>query len=195
MTIAGGGRMKQSHKNFINTVLALLMSVASLHASTSAHSASNGDLATSSIASADVSLAIPQLYLISGVADFSFGTYSGSGNLSANYDLCVYSNDSSAGYKVRVTDSSALSADGYSVQNAAGTAQIPFNVKWKSGVGSTGNRQLTYNVAHTQTAANTTTPNCNGTNNANIQINLLQSDLQGAPSDTYSSTLTISIEP
>ena len=163
--------------------------------STGAIAATDGTLGATSTGTSAITLSIAQRYQISGISDLAFGTYSGSGDLTANDDVCIYTNDATAGYKVRMFDSSTLSAAGFSVQNTGGNAQIPYTVKWNTAAGTTGNVALAYNTAVAKTGANTTSTNCAGGNNANFQVNLLAADMQMVPSGSYSTTLSITIEP
>ncbi len=178
-------------KLFIITVL-----IAGVLAPASAFSATQGSLGTTSTATADITVIIPAKFRISGLNDFSFGAYPGSGNLSANNDICIYSNNANGDYKVRVTDSSSMSAAGFSVQNGTATADIPYSVKWNATTGTAGNQAVTYNTAHAKTGANTQSTDCTaGGNSANMQVDFASGDLLAAPGGSYNSTLTISIEP
>jgi len=153
--------------------------------------ATDGTLGATSTGTSDVSLTINQSYQISGVSDLALGAWSGTGDLSGNDDVCVYTNDASAGYQVNITNSTGS----FTVANAGATASVPFAVKWNSTTGTSGNQAVTYNSPLAGTGANTSSTNCGGGNDANFEVSVLAADLSAAPADSYSSTLSITIEP
>ncbi|MDD9900171.1 MAG: hypothetical protein OXT65_04260 [Alphaproteobacteria bacterium] len=161
-------------------------------ASHGALAASDGSLGSTSTGTSDVSLSIAAVYQITGLADLALGAYAGTGNMTGNDDVCVYTNDASGNYNVRITDSSTLSAADFSVQNAGSTSDIPFTVSWDDGGGASA---VTYNTQLASANADTSSTTCSGGTNANFAVDLLQADLQAAPADSYSTTLTIVIEP
>jgi len=179
-------------KQFIATTI-LAATLATL--TCQALAATDGTLGATSTATSTVSLTIPQRYQITGISDFAFGNYSGSGDLTSNDDVCVYTNDSTRQYKVRITDSSSLSPSGFSVQNAAGTAHIAYTVKWNNQSGTNGNQNVSYNSHVNGENANNSSASCNGARNANLQVNVAQAALQAASGGAYSTTLTVVIEP
>jgi len=158
--------------------------------------ATQGTLGATSTGTSVVTLTIPALFRISGIGDLALGTYSGTGTMTANDDICVYSN-SSGNYRVRITDNSEMTANQFAVENAANTGQIAMEVRWNDVIGITGNVAVTYNTPlASQTGANTQTTDCSvGGLKANLQVNFTQANLLAAPASAYSSTLTITIEP
>jgi hypothetical protein len=160
-----------------------------------AMAATDGTLGATSTGTSAVSLTISPLYKISGIADIALGSYSGTGALTGNDDVCVYSNGGTT-YHVKVTDDTALSSASFAVEDATHTFQIPMTVKWNSATGTTGNAAVAYNTQLAGTGANTTSSDCSvGGNSANLQVNLDATALQAAPAAAYSSTLTLLIEP
>ena len=184
-------RMKQTRK----ALAALFISTLTILPTGLSIAATQGTLGSTSTGTANVTLTIPSLYRISGLTDLSLGTYSGSGTMTANEDVCVYSNVNGT-YRVNITGNSTLSPAAFAVQNAGNTAYIPMAVKWNGVIGTTGNAAITYNVPLAATGANQTTTDCStGGLSADLQVSLLQSDLLKAPASVYSSILTILIEP
>lgn len=157
--------------------------------------ASDGTLGATSTGTSLVSLTIGAVYQITGLADLALGTYGGAGNMTGNDDVCVYTNDATGNYNVRITDDSGMSVGAFSVQNAGSTADIPFTVNWNDVSGTVGSAAATYNTPLASTGADTASATCGGGNNANFEVSLLQADLQAAPADSYSATLSIVIEP
>ncbi len=160
-----------------------------------AEAATQGSLATTSIGTAVITVVIPAQFKISGVNNFSLGSYAGSGNISANQDICVYTNGSGS-YRVRVTDDTSMSPTGFSVQNGISTSDILYKIYWNNTTGTTGSTQLTYNAPLSRTGANVLSTNCSvGGKSANIEVTFAQTDLRKAVTGGYSGTITIAIEP
>jgi hypothetical protein len=193
---------EQSHTSFmkrqrqrIKRVLALLLLITVVLGAGSLMAATDGTLGTTSTGTSVVTLTIPQFYRISGVADLSLGSYSGTGTMTGNDDLCVYSNGVTT-YKIRMTDDTTMTSNTFSIENAAHTKEIPMAVRWNSTTGTGGNSAVTYNTQLSGTGANTTSSDCSsGGNTANIQVSFAQADLQAASAAAYSATLTLIVEP
>lgn len=161
-----------------------------------AAAATQGSLGSTSTGTVGVSVTIPQKYRITSLTDITLGTYSGTGDLTGNDDVCVYTNDATKAYHVLITDSSSMTPSGFGVQNAGATASIPMTVAWNSATGTSGNAAVTYNSSLAGSNANSTSVTCaTGGESANLQVTLAAADLQAAPADAYSTTLTIVIEP
>ena len=69
-------------------ILGLVLSVQVSHV----FAATDGTLGTTSTGTSDITVTIPELILISGMADITFGTYAGTGDLDVNEDICIYTN-------------------------------------------------------------------------------------------------------
>jgi hypothetical protein len=157
--------------------------------------ATDGTLGATSTGTSVVTLTIPQLYRISGVADLALGSYSGTGTMSGNDDVCVYSNGATT-YGIQITDNTNMTSNTFAVEDAAHTKQIPMAVRWNSTTGTSGNVAVTYNTRLAATGANTSASDCStGGNSANFQVNFIQADLQAASAASYSSTVTLLVEP
>lgn len=158
--------------------------------------ATDGTLGATSTGTSVVSLSIASQYRISGLTDFAFGTYGGTGALTANSDLCVYTNEAGGEYNITITDNSSMSASDFSVQNAGATADIPFSVSWNDVTGISGNAVAAYGDQVASTGANTVSSDCSsGGDSANLQVNIAAPGLQSAPAGAYSTTLTLLVEP
>lgn len=123
---------------------------------------------------------------ISAINDISLGTYSGAGDLTGQDDVCVY-NSASADYRITVT------ATGGAYNVTSGINSIPFEVRFKESGGSF--TQLSYGVAEPFSGANSLSNSCSGGTNATIQVKILQNDVLLVRPGSYTSTLTLLIEP
>lgn len=171
---------------------ALLAATALLLSGGIAHAASDGTLGGTSTGTADVTLDIGTQVQVTDFADLALGTYSGTGNLTGNDDLCVYTNDGTAQYDVTVDDN--VATGGFQV--ADGGNEITMTASWNDASGTAGAASLTAGtVLDAQTNANTTATNCGGVLNSNISVTLLATALQAAPAGNYSTTLTVLVEP
>jgi len=176
-------------------IWAMLLAAGLLAAIPFARAAKQGSPGTSSTGTATITVTIPPQYQISGMQDLPLGTYGGTGGLSGNTDICVFSNGD-GGYQVRIYDDSTMSPSGFSVQNPQATASIPYEVKWNDRTGTSGNSPVSYNAAASQTGANTQSTDCSlGGKSANLEVQFASSDLRAAPTGYYDATLTVVIQP
>lgn len=159
---------------------------------TVAFAASDGTLGATSTGTSTITVTVPNLIRITGMADFSFGTYSGSGDMDQNDNVCVYTNKASGTYRVTASGSGAGGA--FSVASGADT--LAYGVFFNDVSGTTGEQALTSGSALTgQSGANTTSQTCGGSDNANIHVRFLETNLTAAPAGSYTGTLTIVVEP
>ena len=147
----------------------------------------------SSSASLDIDLTIATLFRVSGISDLSFGSYSGSGPLSRDDDVCVWTNASGGNYRITARGNGTSFA--YIVSKTGdNTKTIPYTVQWNTTSGTTGNSALTANVTSGNlSGANTQSSTCatGAAATANFQVTFAQADLLSAPSGTYTGTLTL----
>jgi hypothetical protein len=140
-----------------------------------------------------VSLTVSTLVRIYGVADFNFGSYTGSGSRSLDDDVCVWTNADAATYRVTAKGDGTDFA--FTVAKD-GSNTLAYTVKWNNTTGTAGNTALTANsISPNFSGANTTSQTCGGGNNANLQISFGEAALQAAKPGTYSGVLTIVISP
>ena len=157
------------------------------------YAAADGALGAVSLATTNVSLSIPEQFRVSGAEDMDLGSFSGSGDLSASSDVCVYSNGD-GGYQVRITDNS--SGSGFRLENDDHSAAVVMNVAWNDQPGTSGAEQASDGAAMPMSSANGSSSDCsNGGKNANISVNVSGSEMSVAPAGSYQSTLTIMVEP
>jgi len=169
------------------TLAAILSSVTPL-----AYGASDGSLGATSTGTSVISVTVPNLIKISGMADIAFGTYSGTGDLNGNEDVCVYTNKASGTY--RVTGSGTGGGGAFTLQS--GGNNLAYNVYFNDVAGTTGEAALTAGSAlNSQSGASTSSQTCGGSNNANFHVEILSTNLLAVPSGAYSGTLTLVVEP
>ena len=161
--------------------------------SSKAIAASDGTLGSTSEGRLDISLTITPLLMISNLNDFIFGSYSGTGDLVGQDDICVYRNDPAGEYRIVAT-----SVEGrFAIAGPNGTV-IPYNLFYNDERGTQGATELSYNTgSNTQTGANTSSATCfhGKVLNANVSVKLKEEHLQSVPSGAYTGTLILTVEP
>jgi len=160
--------------------------------STFSMATSDGALGATSEGSADMTLEIARLVRLSNMADLAFGQYSGSGNLSADRDVCVWTNDADATYVVTATGDGENSA--FTV--SADTEILAYSLYWNDSTGTENNHLLTANqVSAEMSNANTSSLSCGGVDNANFQVVLNQTALQASRPGAYAGVITFVVAP
>jgi len=153
---------------------------------------SDGELGATSEGSADMTLEIARLVRLSNMADVAFGQYSGSGDLSADRDVCVWTNDADATYVVTATGDGEDSA--FTVSAAA--ELLAYTVYWNDTASTDNNILLTANqVSAAMGNANTSSHSCGGVDNANFQVIINQTSLLASRPGTYTGVLTFVVAP
>jgi hypothetical protein len=140
----------------------------------------------------DLTLTVPALVRISDLADIDLGIFSGVG-LSGSDNVCVWS----------TTRAYALTAEGdgsggaFTLAGGTNGDDLPYSVQWANVSGAASGSPLTTGDALTGLSATATSPDCNGgvNTNATVIVNVSDTDLAGVTADTYSGTLTLTVEP
>ncbi|WP_133139417.1 hypothetical protein [Legionella genomosp. 1] len=172
-----------------------LMLLVVLTGSFNAFAATDGTLGTTSTGTVNVSITIPALVQISGLADIALGTpvaFPVTGNTTA----CIYSNVASplGSYFVTATSNNA-SAGAFRV-NDGGTNFITYSAYWNNTSAATQTTLLTSGTKTAQqTGGNAVSLTCGGTPNANFNISFSAAQVAGAPAATYTDTVTLLITP
>lgn len=154
--------------------------------------ATDGSLGTTSTGTSDLRVTIADLVRITNVGNLDFGSYSGSGALDANDNVCIYRNIPAATYRV------TASANEGSFVVKSGADSIAYSVFWNHATGTTGETAVSYSSpTATQTGANNTSEDCGGgaSLNANFHVHFDASPLQAAPAGIYTGTLVLFVEP
>lgn len=124
---------------------------------------------------------------ISGFTNISLGPWNGSGDLTAENNLCIY-NSATADYRVRARGSGAGNA--FHLSGVGG--DVDYGVRFKQSTGSY--VTLTADVFQDFTDANTSSDNCGGLTNASLEVSVSSDDLSAAAAGSYSGTLTVLLE-
>jgi hypothetical protein len=160
---------------------------------------------TSSTGSSDMTVTIPVLVKISDIGDLftdSTPDYDGAAaNLTDDDNVCVFSNMSSSvgtnDYSVTMTGSGAASAFtlGCSSGDCTGDT-ISYTAFWNDQTGTSGETQVTTNVALTSQTGWSNSLDCGASTNANFRVNFTKTELlNNAFAGDYTGTLTIVITP
>lgn len=130
---------------------------------------------------------------ISGLSNLNLHTFTGSGNLSDEDDICVYRSDG-ANYSIRAQGSGASGA--FTLASAGGT--VAYHTFYRDVVGSGSFVELqNVNQNYDFTGASTTSTSCadSGGVNATVRITANESDLLSANAGNYSGSVTVVISP
>lgn len=172
-------------------VTLLLLSV------TQAFAASDGTVGATSTGTADLTLTIPEYVVVSGMADFTFGSWNGTAALDLSDNIIISGNDDQASptYKVNIVGDGAAGAFTMARSTpAAPSATIAYTVAFNDQTGTGGGTAVTSGTDVTgQSGINTTLSSV--TNNANIRVQISLGALQAAPYGDYDGTLTIVVTP
>lgn len=172
-------------------IISLGIACMSLLVVTPALAANQGTVGATSQGSAVVNLSIADLIRISDMNDFALGSYSGTGDLDANDNVCVWRNKTGGSYKVTATATEGA------FKIKAGAEELAYSVFFNDQTGTSGEIAVAYNtVTATQTGANTQSASCaTGGLSSNIHIRILESALQAAQPGAYTGTLIVTVEP
>ncbi|MDC0359041.1 hypothetical protein OAO01_09515 [Oligoflexia bacterium] len=156
--------------------------------------ATDGSLGVTSTGSTDLSITVPIQVKISHVANLTLPSWTGApGSIATSDDLCIYTNDSAAVYRVTATGDGSGGA--FEVSDLL-TNTMSYKIRWNDQTGTTGNVELTSgSQSAQQSGANTTAQDCSGGDNANVEILIENSELTLTPSGTFTGTLTLLVEP
>lgn len=154
-------------------------------------SATQGTLGATSVGDVQIGLAISDAARISGLDDAIFGTYDGTGNVTNNDDVCVFSTTGS--YEITATGDGAGGA--FTITDGSNT--IPYTVRWNdvAGTNSGGTNISSGQLLTGQTGADTSSPDCSGLTvlTARVRVRMTENNLLSAPDGTYVGVLTITI--
>jgi hypothetical protein len=180
--------MKTKMRILFATIATYLLTFGSV----STYAASDGTLGLTSQGSVDITVGVGDRVQISGLDDIALGQWSGSGNLTGDEELCVYSSTSK--YEVTI---SGLHASNSFALSAGGTTTLPYTVNWADDPGDAtyGNRGVTEGTPLTGNVGNNTHYTCGGATNATLRVYITEANLQAAVAGNYSDTLTINVSP
>lgn len=157
--------------------------------------ATDGSLGPSSTGSKGISIAIPAVIRVSGMSDFIFSNYSGSGSVEISDSIVIGGNFSSGGGTYRVTILGSGRQNSFTVERTTVPRQeLQYSVFYSPTASSSGTIQVSKGVPLTnQNGAHnnlsSTTPN------ASLTVRFNESVLQQAPAGSYTGTLSVVVEP
>jgi hypothetical protein len=153
--------------------------------------AADGSVGATSTGTTDLNITVPEFVEVTDILDPLVDvTYGGSGAVTANDDVCVWTNDSATSYKVTATGDGAGSA--FTITDGSDT--IAYTVSWNDVTGTVGAASLTATTqSGVQTGASNTYP-CPA-NNANISVSFAENDVLSVQAGAYSGTLTLVLAP
>lgn len=166
-----------------------------------AFAATQGDEGETSTGTSDITVTIPKLVKITGVADLNGGNYDGgAGGFDEQDSVCIYSNmdTGTAFYTVNISNGSnpvTTPTDGFYVGSAATQDEIEFSVAWNDEAGDTNESAVTEGADLTTQNGFSNEPDCGSVDNANFHVTMTQADMLAVLPGTYTSTLTILITP
>jgi len=184
------------NKKLKMAIAAVVMSAAGLVGTQAIAATADGTLAATSTGTVDVTLTISELFQISNIsaANFTFGTFSGSGAFQANEDICVYSNGDGS-YKLTGTDDSTGAT--FAVENAGDSEIIAMTVNWNDvGGTTTGNIALVHGTATVaQSGADVLATDCTTAGDTgNLEVIIAEAALLAAGVGSYDSEITLVVE-
>lgn len=160
-----------------------------------AEAASDGSLGPTSTGSFSVSITVPTRVMISKMDDLAFGTWTASGDMAQDDDVCVYTSDATGRYKVTLTGNGPSGE----FQVDDGNSNIAsYQVWWNDEKGTVNGVQVSSGTAlASQTTACTSNSSCSGcgSNSANFKVKFTSAELSSAIAGSYTGTLSIVVEP
>lgn len=142
-----------------------------------------------SSAQAAVRVSIPAKVRVSQVEDIDLGTWSGSGALEAEKQLCVWSSTEAYGITITTTE-----GDRGFAMSGPGRKALSYDVLWNAG---TGYQALDSGQAYSGFSSSARSLQCDaGDDPANrpwLKISVAEKDLNGAQAGSYSDAITILI--
>lgn len=125
---------------------------------------------------------------ISNMNDINLGVWTLGTAMTGNDPVCVYRSSGGDKYSVTGIDFSTMTPAQFRLQNAAGTVEIPYTIKW-SNKASAGTLAMTDGVALNAAGANRQSQSCTSGLTANFKIDVTAAALSGKPAGTYTTTV------
>jgi len=187
--------------NLKNLVIAIAAGLAV--SSASAQTTDNGTIGDDTTGQLGVELIVADAAQVTGLNGFDFGTYgpSSTGALQATDQFCIYRNGGD-GYKVKFTNTNGAAADvatNFHMVASGTNDEIMYSIKFGGLSAEGGTLTAAAGVtasAHAATSASwfgDTTLNCSGNNgvNAEIQVDILETEIREASTGNYTDTITM----
>ncbi len=186
------------------TLLARLCAgIAALLLATSTPAATQGGAGTTSSGSVDITLTTGLAARLSGLVDFALGTWSGSGDLAADQDVCIGRSGvpffGLGAYRIRAYgDGDPADVSAFTLSN--GVDRLYYDVWFNDQTGLGGRQSLTAGVMQSGLQGFGFGEVLNWlfgcvVRNANVSISVPVTQMQAAVGGTYSGTLTLVLIP
>jgi hypothetical protein len=127
---------------------------------------------------------------ISNMNDFSFGSWTGVGDLVQSDSICIH--DSSTANTNRYTIRATGSGGGGAFSLNSGPNTLAYAVAWQGSQGGIVNLTSGTNTNFRRASTSTT---CGGGTNATLRITITEANMLAATAGSYSGTLTILLQP
>jgi len=180
--------------------LFVIFIVLSLSSFSNLYAASQGSAGTTSSGTVEIGIAVNRAIIILGLRDFNFGLWrNGDGTLQDNDDVCVAKTSNFGTYGIRAAgNGDGFDPAAFTLSN--GIDQINYNVFWNDETGTAGNVQITPGLiehGQVETAGHVLAAAFFGICflNANIEIEIPETELASSVGGTYSGTLTLLVIP
>ena len=158
-----------------------------------------GSLGATSTGQIDLDLEVTDSVEINRLANIDFGSYGGTstGDLGASEAYCVYVNGGDD-YAITPTSTNGAATDDsdkFHLLGDNGADQIMYTIKFVgAATGASSASVTTYNTA-SATFQGSTSRTCNNADNAQLHIDIVESELREASTDTYQDTLILLVNP
>ena len=184
----------------ISLPLFVIFIVFSLNSFSNLYAASQGSAGTTSSGTVEIGIAVNRAIIILGLRDFNFGLWrNGDGTLQDNDDVCVAKTSNFGTYGIRAAgNGDGFDPAAFTLSN--GIDQINYNVFWNDETGTAGNQQITPGLiehGQVETPGHVLAAAFFGVCilNANIEIEIPETELASSVGGTYSGTLTLLVIP
>lgn len=174
-------------KKIMLVIFVMTMLIASVEAA-------DGTLGTTSTSTIVAGITVPFLVKVSKFTGINLGTFDGINAKSGNDNGCVYSNNTGS-YKVTATSQYNASSTKFLMKSGSGSDTVELTVSWCSDVGGLSCSGLSYGVAATKSGADTTSIDCDSSNNVSVKVDVTAAAMRDASPATYNGDLYILIVP
>jgi hypothetical protein len=161
------------------------------------YAATDGTLGTTSTGFVTVSITIPALVQISGLADITLNSVT-TLPVTGSTQACIYSNvvTPSLGSYIVTASSTNASGTNFRVKDSAGPNFIVYSAFWNNTSAATPTTALSSGTSTTrQSGGSATSVTCGGGKNANFNISFSPDQVESAAATTYTDVVQIIISP
>lgn len=157
-----------------------------------ATAATDGDLGSTSTGQLDLDLEVLDSVEITQLTDIDFGQYGGgdTGAINEGDSFCVYVNGGDD-YSITPTSSNGS----FVLTGSEFADEIEYSVRFVgASTGAAEASATTYNTV-SQTFKGSVKRDCDGTDNASVDVNIAEQEIRDATTDAYADTLILLVNP